>query len=347
VAKSIPKPESNTKVSSKSKPRSKSRTSETKQEKTTEPKSMTHTASTKISENMQHLYDATDAGYTFPNWVLDPQYLHHIVKQMKHCEIYYHKSPYATSAMIKRLAVEREPVNIETRQHFSKKKLKAYFGFDTAYYTRFFKESNYLAPNIAIYTPILVRRPSKPDVDVHLLSVIGLAFDDKKQVDYQYYFAPNRILELKNLAFNHYKRVFELIWACAHRRGLTKVILCLFGMGFFAKLYPGDMFTEVYVPAFKASLSKSKHVEIAFMGMDKAQQKQLGSYADIGYWPDNLNKVNLGTTLFVNAWDCASVIGNGHEMDNSIDGRIGRVSSVAVTGCGLTNPFLMNHLVAI
>jgi hypothetical protein len=42
--------------------------------------------------------------------------------------------------------------------------------------------------------------------------------------------------------------------------------------------------------------------------------------------------------LFVNAWDPWSIIGNGNEEDNSLDGWFGRLSAMGVLGWPVTNP---------
>ena len=46
---------------------------------------------------------------------------------------------------------------------------------------------------------------------------------------------------------------------------------------------------------------------------------------------------NEVTTLFVNAWDPHSLLGNGNESDSSLDGWWGRISNISVLGSSLTN----------
>jgi len=43
-------------------------------------------------------------------------------------------------------------------------------------------------------------------------------------------------------------------------------------------------------------------------------------------------------TLYVNAWDPWSMIGNGNDRDGSLDGHWGRRSNMAVLGWSPTNP---------
>jgi hypothetical protein len=61
---------------------------------------------------------------------------------------------------------------------------------------------------------------------------------------------------------------------------------------------------------------------------------------DIGFFPGNITKVNLNNTLFVNAWDPWSFVGNGNMGDNSLDGFIGRVTYAAPLCFPATNPYM-------
>ena len=70
---------------------------------------------------------------------------------------------------------------------------------------------------------------------------------------------------------------------------------------------------------------------------------------------ESRSPADLENTLFVNAWDPWSLIGNGNERDNSLDGWWGRVSNMAILGWLPTNPsikfypvtFSMVHLEAM
>lgn len=68
-------------------------------------------------------------------------------------------------------------------------------------------------------------------------------------------------------------------------------------------------------------------------------------YEDIGLFPGNIENVkgNLENTLFVNAWDMLSVVGNGNALDVSLDGFIGRNTSVAILSTSLTNPYIKKY----
>lgn len=50
-------------------------------------------------------------------------------------------------------------------------------------------------------------------------------------------------------------------------------------------------------------------------------------------WRDSIER-----TLFVNAWDPWSLVGNGNDMDHSVDGMYGRQSALALLCWPVTNP---------
>jgi hypothetical protein len=52
----------------------------------------------------------------------------------------------------------------------------------------------------------------------------------------------------------------------------------------------------------------------------------------------DLKNPTLKNTLFVNAWDPHSIIGNGNSNDPSLDGYWGHISNMSVLGWGFTNP---------
>ena len=179
---------------------------------------------------------------------------------------------------------------------------------------------------------------------IHVLNVIGYAFDDVSQPDYKYFFKSKKFtaVERQKELVKRYEAIFRKIYACARDRGLTTIVMSLFGAQNFAGFYPGgpEAFQrKVWVPAFKNS--KEDGFNLKLMGSEYSTVADLlPDIKDIGWFPDNVAKVNKKKTLFVNAWDPLSLPGNGNEKDDSLDGVIGRVTNIAVTGSGLTNPYL-------
>jgi hypothetical protein len=49
---------------------------------------------------------------------------------------------------------------------------------------------------------------------------------------------------------------------------------------------------------------------------------------------------NLDKILFVNAWDPYSLVGNGNNMDDSLDGYFGRISAMSILCWSITNPYI-------
>ena len=63
------------------------------------------------------------------------------------------------------------------------------------------------------------------------------------------------------------------------------------------------------------------------------------------YWmPDkiitDIRTGDVKKTLYVNAWDPWSFIGNGHCNDNTMDGHWGCLSNMSMLGWGITNPHI-------
>ena len=75
--------------------------------------------------------------------------------------------------------------------------------------------------------------------------------------------------------------------------------------------------------------------------LDKVHPKKPDA-EDLGWFPNLFEDpwVYKPKTLFVNAWDPHSVPGNGNEADESLDGRIGRITNIAVNGTPMTNPHM-------
>lgn len=90
---------------------------------------------------------------------------------------------------------------------------------------------------------------------------------------------------------------------------------------------------DMYLPV-KIIISYINNIEV--LGYNQKTKTFNG-----GYIPDILDNDNdMEHTLYVNAWDPWSLIGNGNERDNSLDGYWGRCSNMAILGWSLTNPFI-------
>ena len=67
-------------------------------------------------------------------------------------------------------------------------------------------------------------------------------------------------------------------------------------------------------------------------------KERVKGYRNVGFFPDCIAGMkNPETTLFCNAWDPQSYIGNGNSMDDSLDGFMGRYSNLSVSSNMLLN----------
>jgi hypothetical protein len=184
---------------------------------------------------------------------------------------------------------------------------------------------------------------------------------------------------VKNELIEAYKNVFNKIFSCAVAKELSILVFSFVGSANFAKLFPGHeagktanpkFLKDVFAPAFEYILNKylalGQKFTIYFMGAGKESKTVFSdagfttNFKDIGYFPSCINatvidknvstgslfkiniKENLNNILFVNAWDHLSIQGNGNIADKSLDGFIGRNTTVGLTGTAMTNPELRN-----
>ena len=308
------------------------------------------------------LLECYDIGYEFPIWSIEEITLKYPTL-LKNSKVYYDTGD--DLDIVKRIAKEREPVNIGGGRYYKKQLLQEFFGYEVGYYDKyFFENNNSLAPNIAVFTETPVKYAKKIYTNVKIINSIGYGFDSEIQVDYKYFFGDGFEENKKEELYEKYKDVFNKIFRCACDQRCNTIVMSFVGGGNFALLYPNEInpgefpnltfMREIFTPAFEeVRESYNKNMEkvkfnILFMGGNDPGIFTLSGfsekYEDIGYFPQNIEKVrDLDKTLFVNAWDMLSVPGNGNSKDNSLDGYIGRNSAVAILGTPLTNPNLRDE----
>lgn len=298
------------------------------------------------AKNLRTIYHS---GYKFPPWAIE-KVQNNFDELMRSVRVYYPES--ASIDVVKKLYTEREPVNIETRRHYYLDKLKETFGWSTGFYSRYFADTDTLAPNIAVYTPTFVNYNGNTNTLVHIINSIGYAFDSVRQPDFKFFikFEDNRRTEL---LIEAYKHVFKKIYRCAKDLKMNTVVMSMVGGNNFAVNYRGSGGTEgirafqenVWVPAFLDVWKRNRNLKTVFMGAEsepgfkKLNNLMRGTFRDTGRFPSNIARIEPSKTLFVNAWDPLSLPGNGNSGDHSLDGFIGRVTNIAVNGSGMTNPF--------
>ena len=306
-----------------------------------------------IEKNLFYLRSCYDPGYEFPVSRVR-------IDHMEKCKVFYNSEDFNLLEDIKRLVYQREPVNIEMKRHYDKNKLKKHFGYEYGYYATCPKSFNKLnPPNILVYTPTHIVTPGIHQYKVvHILNVIGLAFDDETQQDYiEYGLSADKRgnqQQYDSLAAdvtNFYVKLFNNIYNVAKKLDKKTIIMSLVGANNFAKKWPSgnaasvDYFQKyIWVPAYKESkLFYPDKIDIKFMGSRGSRANKLLNIQnnDIGRFPNDINKAGkLNDALFINAWDCWSVPGNGNASDISLDGFIGRNTQIGINGTSLTNPYL-------
>ena len=255
----------------------------------------------------------------FPTWVLHPKMWK--THNFSDTVIFYHKED--TLEDVKRVALEREPCNIAMRRLYDTDAMARRFGWKFGAY-------NETSPNIAVYCNATVYTPERKFFNVHVLNVIGCALDSPRQPDVQRY-------KTKEDIIGFYRSMWRLALEAIKFLKKSKFQIYNVGGGAFAGKY-GNFFTaEIFEAAFLPLVPEFEAAGIQILGYDFQQKKFNG-----GFIPGSLNEPtqDMENTVYVNAWDPWSLIGNGNEMDNSLDGWWGRCSNMAVLGWPKTNPYL-------
>ena len=180
---------------------------------------------------------------------------------------------------------------------------------------------------------------------------MGYAFDNRRQPDYHYFVYKNK-LDTDKL-FEHMCKVFRKIFCCAIEQRCRRIILCKFGCTNFCRGSDYDFcddVNDIYDEALYQVLQDmdrdlhDNHIdEISCLGKDLSYIiKQFKSFNYAGRIPkmifEDRHLRDLRNTLFVNAWDPWSMVGNGNGADHSLDGFFGRSTAMAILCWPLTNP---------
>lgn len=274
-------------------------------------------------ENAIKMNEIYYEGMSFPNWTLDIN--HWKTFSFNTTVVYYDTFEELNDVVL--LVKEREPCNMAMKQYYNKDKLETYFGWRNGAYCK--STPKKLMPNIAIYckADVLLSFGFKK---IHLINLIGYAFDTNNQPDF---------LFLKENGLNHIIQKYNLMWkkalACLIDLNLKKIKIFNVGGGNFAG--PINNFIEtIFEPAFLPLLPEFKKNNIHILGYDSYTKTFNG-----GFIPQCLETDDdVENTLYINAWDCWSMAGNGNQYDNSLDGYWGRNSNIALLCWSMTNPYI-------
>jgi hypothetical protein len=263
--------------------------------------------------------------FAFPRWTLKPE--HWDNHRFADTKVFYHQDRCNVEDVVA-LMREREPCNIGMRRMYHQDSMKEVFGYSVGAYA--YTNEGRQMPNLAVYCNATMRLGPHM-ANAHVLNLIGVALDHPKQPDFIYF----RDRPIEDL-IHAYRRMWELALAAAKRLPtITTVALYNVGGGAFAGKYGPHFATDVFEPAFAPLRPLFEEAGLRLTGYDWNRHRFTA-----GPIPDILETDNLAETLYINAWDPWSLIGNGNENDNSLDGAWGRISNMAVLGWLPTNPLM-------
>ena len=155
-------------------------------------------------------------------------------KNYKLCRVFYNKGDELTD--IEKLVYYREPVNIAMNRKYNQTELNRIFDYKKGIYDKITKSkvTGPTPPNIMVYTPSRVEGYNNKLV--HILNVIGLAFDSEKQHDYQKY---EKIDWNKEVAIHFYEKLFVNIFKVAKNLKKKNIVMSLVGANNFAYMWKG------------------------------------------------------------------------------------------------------------
>jgi hypothetical protein len=277
----------------------------------------------------KRLFDIYVPTYHFPSWNLDPK-LWWDTFDFKSTIVYYEKEENLED--VRTIVKEREPCNISMKRIYFEDSMKKEFGWKHGAYQRSTKEK--LMPNIAIYCYANVLRSSGYK-KIHVINLVGYAFDTLYQPDYTY-FMEKTSDHLIERYYNMWRKAFCAALDLKKRDKIHSIKIFNVGGGAFAPPYYENFIETIFEAAFLPLCPFFERAGIKVLGYDFEKKEFNG-----GYIPGILDtNEDVEHTLYVNAWDPWSIIGNGNDRDHSLDGHWGRCSNMAVLGWSETNPYI-------
>jgi len=229
----------------------------------------------------------------------------------------------------------RIPVNINMELFYNKELMQKYFFYNESIY-------NEKSSNIAVYTKTPVNIKNKW-YDINVINVIAPALDSYEQIDYKNIFNKygyNNKITNENIYKNMIEKCFIKIKKCLKKFKI--LVIHGFGLGTFSLLCnelninSKKVFEECFIKYFGKSKKKIYLNNLNFIKIynDNIVNINKNIYDII------VKSNNLDNILFVNAWDPYSLVGNGNNMDDSLDGYLGRISAMSILCWSITNPFI-------
>ena len=270
-------------------------------------------------DSAKKLREVYRPGFAFPSWSVEELESGRLEDLAPRATVYFPVDSDFTE--VKKLVRQREPVNIAMKRLYDETKMQEYFGYSRGAYEQSSPEE--LLPNIAIYCKTPIRFQCQRE-EVHVINVIGFAFDSPQQPDYQHFLRNES--GIKDL-MSKMSDMWEYVFFCARKKHLDRVYLPNVGGGaFFAGLRHHYDYGFLKRESLKPVLKRYPDIEVLDLPMIPA-------------WVFS-NRQLLKSSLLVNAWDPWSMVGNGNEGDNSLDGFFGRSTAMALLCWPETNPYL-------
>lgn len=282
--------------------------------------------------NMMLLMPIYKKDYSPPYWQLKPEIWNEL--KFEDSMVLFNKKDSLED--VKKLATEREPVNMAMNRYYDRDKLKKVFGWKDGYYGRYVKnrQYKYLAPNIAIYakTPVMIEGIIHPS-EINVINVIGYAFDSVNQPDAKHF-------SIRKLTGNDlvkkYVNMWKYVFICAKMLHLKRIYAVNVGGNNFC---PPHLRGQKYIEkVLKPSITLARQ----YVDRNKKIKVSIKTMRDfcIPYSFLDMKKSKLESTLFVNSWDPWSMVGNGNGSDHSFDGAWGNCSAIASLCWPLSNPHI-------
>lgn len=291
-------------------------------------------------QNYRYLVDTYRKGYQPPQWVLDNS--QKLLKQYgKHAFVLYPKGELAEA---ERLATEREPVNIGMNRWYDQSTLHKNFGYEQGAYQDLTEGLTKLPPQIAVGCIVPVEKEyrlkrSKAHKDIAVVNVIGFAFDNPAQPDLQMLQKNGPESLDKDRLLAGMTNVYKLAFAALKHMKRTTLCVSPVGNGsFIPKLYKTSQdgfIRDIVKPAVKAAFDEVNDGTIKWKWAEYDDFFVPHSFFDHSEWSEDLDD-----RVYMNAWDCWSMLGNGNHLDGSLDGWWGRSSAVSLVGWPLSNPYI-------
>ena len=266
--------------------------------------------------------------YNFPNWVLNECLWDTF--EFDKTVVYYNKEDRIED--VQTMVREREPCNISMRRIYIEDELEKQFGYRHGAYQK--SSIDNLMPNIAIYCYATIKTTNCYK-KVHAINLVGYAFDTMDQPDYKYFKTKTEDAIIEKY-YKMWRKAFSAALDLKKDGKINKIKIFNVGGGAFAGPHFETFIENIFEPAFLPLLPFFERAGIQVLGYDIENKEFNG-----GFIPDILvTDKDVEHTLYVNAWDPWSLIGNGNGRDSSLDGYWGRCSNMAVLGWSHTNPFI-------